>query len=41
MWFSASACVEENMSSGAIIMLVICAGLLAYLVYAMLRPEKF
>jgi K+-transporting ATPase KdpF subunit len=24
-----------------IIMLVICAGLLAYLVYAMLRPEKF
>jgi K+-transporting ATPase KdpF subunit len=29
------------MSSGPIIMLVICAGLLAYLVYAMLRPEKF
>jgi K+-transporting ATPase KdpF subunit len=29
------------MSSGAIIMLVICAGLLVYLVYAMLRPEKF
>jgi K+-transporting ATPase KdpF subunit len=24
-----------------IVMLVICAGLLAYLVYAMLRPEKF
>jgi K+-transporting ATPase KdpF subunit len=24
-----------------IIMLVICAGLLAFLVYAMLRPEKF
>jgi K+-transporting ATPase KdpF subunit len=24
-----------------IIMLVICAGLLVYLVYAMLRPEKF
>jgi len=24
-----------------IIMLVICAALLAYLVYAMLRPEKF
>jgi K+-transporting ATPase KdpF subunit len=29
------------MSSGPIIMLVICAGLLLYLVYAMLRPEKF
>jgi len=26
---------------GPIIMLIICAGLLAYLVYAMLRPEKF
>jgi len=24
-----------------IIMLIICAGLLGYLVYAMLRPEKF
>jgi K+-transporting ATPase KdpF subunit len=24
-----------------ILMLIICAGLLAYLVYAMLRPEKF
>jgi K+-transporting ATPase KdpF subunit len=29
------------MSSQSIIMLVICAGLLVYLVYAMLRPEKF
>jgi K+-transporting ATPase KdpF subunit len=29
------------MTSGPIIMLVICAGLLVYLVYAMLRPEKF
>jgi K+-transporting ATPase KdpF subunit len=29
------------MSSEPIIMLVICAGLLVYLVYAMLRPEKF
>jgi K+-transporting ATPase KdpF subunit len=29
------------MSSGPIIMLLICAALLAYLVYAMLRPEKF
>ena len=27
-----SACVEANMSSGPIIMLVICAGLLVYLV---------
>jgi len=26
---------------GSIIMLIICAGLLVYLVYAMLRPEKF
>jgi len=29
------------MSSEPIIMLVICAGVLVYLVYAMLRPEKF
>jgi K+-transporting ATPase KdpF subunit len=29
------------MNSEPIIMLVVCAGLLAYLVYAMLRPEKF
>jgi K+-transporting ATPase KdpF subunit len=29
------------MNSGSIIMLVICAGLLVYLIYAMLRPEKF
>jgi len=29
------------MSTEALIMLVVCAGLLAYLVYAMLRPEKF
>jgi len=29
------------MSAEPIIMLVICAGLLAYLVYAMLRAEKF
>jgi K+-transporting ATPase KdpF subunit len=29
------------MNSEAIIMLIICAGLLGYLVYAMLRPEKF
>jgi len=26
---------------GSIIMLLICVGLMAYLVYAMLRPEKF
>jgi len=26
---------------GSIIMLIICGGLLVYLVYAMLRPEKF
>ncbi|MGA2302536.1 MAG: K(+)-transporting ATPase subunit F [Candidatus Sulfotelmatobacter sp.] len=29
------------MSSQSIIMLIVCAGLLVYLVYAMLRPEKF
>jgi K+-transporting ATPase KdpF subunit len=29
------------MTSGSIVMLIVCAGLLVYLVYAMLRPEKF
>jgi K+-transporting ATPase KdpF subunit len=29
------------MNSQSIVMLIICAGLLVYLVYAMLRPEKF
>ncbi len=29
------------MNAEPIIMLIICGGLLAYLVYAMLRPEKF
>ncbi|MGA2645028.1 MAG: K(+)-transporting ATPase subunit F [Candidatus Sulfotelmatobacter sp.] len=29
------------MNSQSIIMLIICAALLVYLVYAMLRPEKF
>ncbi|MFZ0951123.1 MAG: K(+)-transporting ATPase subunit F [Candidatus Sulfotelmatobacter sp.] len=29
------------MNSEPIVMLIICAGLLVYLVYAMLRPEKF
>jgi K+-transporting ATPase KdpF subunit len=29
------------MNMEALIMLLICAGLLAYLIYAMLRPEKF
>ena len=38
---SASGCVEAYMSAEPIIMLIICAGLLVYLVYAMLRPEKF
>jgi K+-transporting ATPase KdpF subunit len=41
MWFFASAFVEADMNSEPIIMLIICAGLLVYLVYAMLRPEKF
>ena len=39
MYVSASAYAEEYM--GPIIMLIMCAGLLVYLVYAMLRPEKF
>jgi K+-transporting ATPase KdpF subunit len=30
-----------SMSAEPIIMLVICVGLMLYLVYAMLRPEKF
>jgi K+-transporting ATPase KdpF subunit len=29
------------MTIGPILMLIICAALLVYLVYAMLRPEKF
>ncbi|MGB2607003.1 MAG: K(+)-transporting ATPase subunit F [Candidatus Sulfotelmatobacter sp.] len=29
------------MTAEPIIMLIICAGLLVYLIYAMLRPEKF
>jgi K+-transporting ATPase KdpF subunit len=29
------------MTLGPILMLIICAALLVYLVYAMLRPEKF
>jgi K+-transporting ATPase KdpF subunit len=29
------------MTAEPIIMLIICAALLVYLVYAMLRPEKF
>jgi K+-transporting ATPase KdpF subunit len=29
------------MNAEPIIMLVICVGLMLYLVYAMLRPEKF
>ena len=41
MWFFASEYVEANMNFGPVVMLVICAALLVYLVYAMLRPEKF
>jgi K+-transporting ATPase KdpF subunit len=29
------------MTLGPILMLIICAALMVYLVYAMLRPEKF
>jgi K+-transporting ATPase KdpF subunit len=29
------------MSIESIIMLVVCAGLMVYLLYALLRPEKF
>jgi len=32
---------ETNMNTEPLIMLLICVGLLVYLVYAMLRPEKF
>jgi K+-transporting ATPase KdpF subunit len=41
MYVFVSECGEADMNSESIIMLIICAGLLAYLVYAMLRPEKF
>jgi K+-transporting ATPase KdpF subunit len=41
MWSFANGYAEADMNSGPIIMLIICAGLLVYLVYAMLRPEKF
>jgi len=41
MSISASEYVEALMTAEPIIMLIICAGLLVYLVYAMLRPEKF
>jgi K+-transporting ATPase KdpF subunit len=41
MWHSASGFVDAYMNIEPIIMLIICAGLLVYLVYAMLRPEKF
>jgi K+-transporting ATPase KdpF subunit len=41
MCISANECDETFMNAEPIMMLVICAGLLVYLVYAMLRPEKF
>ena len=39
---SASAFAEETiMNAESIVMLVISAGLMVYLLYALLRPEKF
>jgi K+-transporting ATPase KdpF subunit len=39
--FLRASSLRPLMKSEPIIMLIICAGLLVYLVYAMLRPEKF
>jgi len=33
--------LKADMTAEALIILIVCVGLLAYLVYAMLRPEKF
>jgi len=40
-WRPAGASSEPAMILESIVSLVIAVGLLAYLVYAMLRPEKF
>jgi K+-transporting ATPase KdpF subunit len=39
--FLRASALRASMTAEPIIMLIICAGLLVYLVYAMLRPEKF
>ena len=47
MWNSAIEFAEDkspevtNMNSESIIMLIVSAGLMVYLLYALLRPEKF
>jgi K+-transporting ATPase KdpF subunit len=47
MWNSAIEFAEDkssevtNMNAESIIMLIVSAGLMVYLLYALLRPEKF
>jgi K+-transporting ATPase KdpF subunit len=48
MWNSAIECTEDKspeanqfMNAESIIMLIVSAGLMVYLLYALLRPEKF
>jgi K+-transporting ATPase KdpF subunit len=42
MFISATAFAEEMvMNTESIIMLIVSAGLMVYLLYALLRPEKF
>ena len=33
--------VEAVMNAESIVMLIICVGMMAYLLYALLRPERF
>jgi K+-transporting ATPase KdpF subunit len=41
MFGSAIGSVEDIMSVESIVMLLICVGMMIYLLYALLRPEKF
>ncbi len=41
MCIFATAFTEDLMNIESIVMLVISAGLMVYLLYALLRPEKF
>ena len=41
MFIFATAFTEDLMNIESIVMLVISAGLMVYLLYALLRPEKF
>jgi K+-transporting ATPase KdpF subunit len=38
---SAIGFAEDIMSLESIVMLLICVGMMVYLLYALLRPEKF